>query len=113
VAGIEVPPNRPIVGDRLYQIESGIVGMFHRRCKDVEPLEYVPFPASLVGRPEVEIVLGKGSGVANVEEHLERRGLQATPDQVLEIVNRVKQASIEKKGLLTDAEFGAILAQVL
>ncbi len=113
VAGIELPPNRPIVGDRLYQIESGIVGMFHRRCKDLDPLEYVPFPAALVGRPEVEIVLGKGSGVANVEEHLERRGLKATPDQVLEMVNRVKLVSIEKKGLLTDAEFEAIVAAVL
>ncbi len=113
LAGFELPPNRPIVGERLYQIESGIVGMFHRRCKGSDPLEYIPFPAELVGRPGVEIVLGKGSGVANVEEHLERRGLQATPEQVLEMVARVKQTSIQKKGLLTDAEFEAVVKAVL
>jgi isopropylmalate/homocitrate/citramalate synthase len=113
LAGFQLPPNRPIVGDWLYHIESGIVGMFHRRCKQIEPLEYIPFPPELVGRPGVEIVLGKGSGLANVEEHLERRGLQATPEQANEIVARVKQTSIEKKGLLTDAEFDAILKAVL
>ena len=113
LAGFQLPPNRPIVGDWLYHIESGIVGMFHRRCKQIEPLEYIPFLPELVGRPGVEIALGKGSGLANVEEHLERRGLQATPEQANEIVARVKQTSIEKKGLLTDAEFDAILKAVL
>lgn len=113
LAGFQLPPNRPIVGDSLYHIESGIVTMFHRRCRNVEPLEYLPFLPELVGRPGVEIALGKGSGLANVEEHLERRGLQATAEQANEIVARVKQLSIEKKGLLTDAEFGRIVDAVL
>jgi isopropylmalate/homocitrate/citramalate synthase len=101
------------VGDSLYNIESGIVAMFHRRCKRVEPLEYIPFLPEVAGRPGVDIALGKGSGLANVEEHLDRRGLQATPEQANEIVNLVKQTSIEKKALLTDAEFGEILDTVL
>jgi isopropylmalate/homocitrate/citramalate synthase len=113
LAGFRLPPNRPIVGDWLYHIESGIVGMFHRRCKVIEPLEYIPFLPELVGRPGVEIALGKGSGLANVEEHLERRGVQVTPEQANEIVARVKQSSIEKKGLLTGAEFDAIVKAVL
>jgi isopropylmalate/homocitrate/citramalate synthase len=113
LAGFQLPPNRPIVGDSLYNIESGIVAMFHRRCKQVEPLEYIPFLPEVAGRPGVDIALGKGSGLANVEEHLERRGLHATPEQANEIVNLVKQASIEKKALLTDAEFGKILDTVL
>jgi len=113
LAGFRLPPNRPIVGDWLYHIESGIVGMFHRRCKVIEPLEYIPFLPELVGRPGVEIALGKGSGLANVEEHLERRGIQVTPEQANEIVARVKQSSIEKKGLLTGAEFDAIVSAVV
>ncbi len=113
LAGFDVPPNRPIVGDSLYYIESGIVAMFHRRCKTVEPMEYVPFAPELVGRPGVDIALGKGSGLANIEEHLERRKLQATPEQANEIVARVKQRSIEKKALLTDAEFDEIVEKVL
>jgi isopropylmalate/homocitrate/citramalate synthase len=113
LCGFSLPPNRPIVGDSLYHIESGIVTMFHRRCKDVEPMEYVPFAADLVGRPGIDIALGKGSGLANIEEHLERRGKTATPEQANDILGRVKQTSIQKKGLLTDAEFDGILAAVL
>lgn len=113
LAGINVPPNRPIVGDSLYYIESGIVAMFHRRCKDVEPLEYIPFLPEVVGRPKVDVALGKGSGLANIEEHLERCGLQANSDQANEILSRVKEISIEEKRLLSEAEFQQIAKEVL
>lgn len=113
LGAFELPPNRPIVGDALYNIESGIVTMFHRRCRSVEPLEYIPFAPEMVGRPGVDVALGKGSGIANIEEHLERRGLEATAEQTNEILARVKQLSIEKKALLTGAEFDQIAAAVL
>jgi isopropylmalate/homocitrate/citramalate synthase len=113
LAGFQVPPNRPIVGDWLYYIESGVVSMFHRRCKQVEPLEYIPFAPEMVGRPGVDIALGKGSGQANVEEHLERRHIQVSAYQLDAIVARVKQLSIEKKALLTGAEFDKIVSAVL
>jgi len=113
LAGFQVPPNRPIVGDWLYYIESGIVTMFHRRCRNVEPLEYIPFAPEMVGRPGVDIALGKGSGLANIEEHLERRRIEATPQQAEAILAGVKQRSIEKKGLLTDAEFEKVVDSVL
>jgi isopropylmalate/homocitrate/citramalate synthase len=113
LSNIKLPPNRPIVGDSLYNIESGIVAMFHRRCKDAEPLEYIPFLPEVVGRPGVEIALGKGSGAANIEEHLEKRGRKATADQIKVLLDRVKQAGIEKKALVTDAEFDQILVDVL
>ncbi len=113
LAGFTLPPNSPIVGDWLYSIESGIVSMFHRRCKNVEPLEYIPFAPQMAGRPGIDIALGKGSGLANIEEHLERRKIDATPDQANEIVARVKQFSIEHKRLLTAAEFEEIVNAVL
>lgn len=113
LAGLELPPNRPIVGDWLYYIESGIVTMFHRRCKKAAPLEYIPFAPEMVGRPAPDVALGKGSGIANIEEHLERRGLTATAEQANEILARVKQIAIEKKALLTAAEFEQIADAVL
>ena len=113
LSNVELPPNRPIVGDSLYKIESGIVAMFHRRCKNVEPLEYIPFLPQVVGRPGVEIALGKGAGLANVEEVLEARGLSADAEQTKEIVDRVKQFSIRNKALLTNEEFDSIAGEVL
>jgi len=112
-AGIQLPPNRPLVGEMLYDIESGIVAMFHRRCKDIEPCEYIPFVPELIGRPPVRIALGKGCGNANVEEKLAERGRSATPVQIQEIVARVKAQAIEQKRLLTEAEFDEILRDVL
>ena len=53
-----------------------------------------------------------GSGLANVEEHLERRAISVTPEQADAIVMRVKQISIEKKALLTDAEFDDVVQSV-
>jgi isopropylmalate/homocitrate/citramalate synthase len=113
LAGLKLPPNRPIVGDSLYYIESGIVSMFHRRCKDVEPLEYIPFLPELVGRPGVDIALGKGSGIANIEEHLDRLGVAASADQAKAILDVVKQTSIERKALLTVEDFEGIVQSVM
>jgi len=113
LARFNIPPNRPIVGDWLYYIESGIVGMFHRRCKDIEPTEYLPFLPGVVGRPGADIALGKGCGVASVEEHLERRGRSATDEQKNEIVARVKALAMQKKQLLSGEEFDQIATAVL
>ena len=113
LSGLTLPPNRPIVGDSLLYIESGIVSMFHRRCKDVEPTEYMPFLPETVGRPGVKIALGKGSGLANIEEYLEKRGIKATPEQANAILAQVKQSAIERKQLLNDAEFDGIVSSVI
>ena len=113
LSGLTLPPNRPIVGDSLLYIESGIVSMFHRRCKDVEPTEYMPFLPETVGRPGVKIALGKGSGLANIEEYLEKRGIKATPEQSNAILAQVKQKAIERKQLLNDAEFDGIVSSVI
>jgi isopropylmalate/homocitrate/citramalate synthase len=114
VGKFKLMANKPIVGESLYAVESGIVAMFHRRCRTVEPLECMPFDPSLVGLPPMSIVLGKGSGIASVDEHLEKRGVKnATDEQKLDMVMRVKNLSIKKKDLITDKEFDAIVKAVL
>ena len=56
------PPNRPIVGDRLYEVESGIIAGWVGLARKEHPLEYVPFAPDLVGQKPVSTVLGKNSG---------------------------------------------------
>jgi isopropylmalate/homocitrate/citramalate synthase len=114
VGKFKLMQNKPIVGESLYRVESGIVAMFHRRCRDAEPLECMPFDPALVGLPPMSIVLGKGSGIASVEELLEKRGIKnANDDQKLDMVMRVKNLSIRKKDLITDKEFDGIVKEVL
>jgi len=112
-AKVTIPGNRPIVGDMLYQVESGIVAGFVRRAREKHPLEFVPFAADLIGQKPVTIVLGKNSGLPSIQEWCEKLNVQASEEQMMEMLRRVKEKSFEKKDLLTEDDFKAIVGQVL
>jgi isopropylmalate/homocitrate/citramalate synthase len=112
-AKVAIPGNRPIVGDMLYQVESGIVAGFVRRARKEHPLEYVPFAPELVGQKPVSIVLGKNSGLPSIQEWCEKLNIQANEEQMLEMLRLVKEKSFEKKDLLTEDEFKAVIGQTM
>ena len=112
-AKVTIPGNRPIVGDMLYQVESGIVAGFVRKARAEHPLEYVPFASELVGQKPVSIVLGKNSGMPSMQEWCEKLKVNASEDQMLEMLGLVKEKSFEKKDLLTEDEFKAIVDRVM
>ncbi len=112
-AKVSVPPNRPIVGDKLYEVESGIIAGWVRLAREKYPLEYVPFSPELVGQKPVSIVLGKNSGPPSMLEWCEKLGVTATEEERMAMLQRVKAKSFEKKDLLTEDEFKAIVEQVL
>jgi len=111
-AKVTIPGNRPIVGDMLYQIESGIVAGFFRKARDKHPLEYVPFSAAMVGQKPVGIVIGKNSGLPSVQEWCEKLKIRATEAEMMAMIPIIKKASFKKKDLLTEREFLAIVRQV-
>ena len=113
LAKVTQPPNRPIVGDKLYEVESGIIAGWVRLARKDHPLEYVPFAPELVGQKPVSIVIGKNSGPPTMEEWCEKLGIAATDDEKMSILQLVKAKSFEKKDLLTPDEFKAIADQVL
>ena len=113
LAKVTQPPNRPIVGDKLYEVESGIIAGWVRLAHKEHPLEYVPFAPELVGQKPVSIVLGKNSGPPSMEEWCEKLGVKATDEERMAMLQLVKAKSFEKKDLLTADEFKAIVEQVL
>ena len=113
LAKVTQPPNRPIVGERLYDVESGIIAGWVRLCRENNPLEYVPFAPELVGQKPVNIVLGKNSGPPSIQEWCEKLGITATDEQKMAMLMGVKAKSFEKKDLLTADEFKAIADSVL
>jgi isopropylmalate/homocitrate/citramalate synthase len=113
LAKVTQPPNRPIVGDKLYEIESGIIAGWFRLSRKDHPLEYIPFSPELVGQKPVNIVLGKNSGPPSMEEWFEKLGIQGTDEEKMAVLQAVKAKSFEKKDLLTVDEFKAIIATVL
>src|SRR5436309_4269511 len=113
LAKVSQPPNRPHVGNKLYEVETGIIAGWIRLARKDHPLEYVPFSPELVGQKPVSIVLGKNSGPPSIEEWCEKLGVKATEEQRMAMLQQVKAKSFEKKDLLTADEFKAIVDRVL
>ena len=113
IAGVEQPSNRPITGTRLFDVESGIPAGFVRNTRDIDLTETLPYLPSLVGQSGPTLVLGKGNGLPNIDEALERLEIIANDAQKLEMLTRVKLRSLELRGLVDDNDFRAIANSVL
>lgn len=113
IARQPMPTNRQIVGDMLFDIESGIIASWYKNAAKDHFLEVFPFHPKLVGQRMPRVVLGKNSGLDSIRMHLQRIRVKATDDQVNDILMRVKRASLKKKGLLDDKEFRTIVRQVV
>ena len=113
LSGVQQPSNRPVTGTQLFEVESGIIATWARNVREVDRTESLPYLPELVGQVGPRIVLGKGSGIDNVAEGLERIGVAATPDESLEILRLVKVRSLERKSLLDDSDLQNIADSVV
>jgi isopropylmalate/homocitrate/citramalate synthase len=114
LAGVPVAYNRSVVGDRIFNVESGIITTWVKNVGSEHLLEAFPFRPEYVGQTGPEIVLGKGSGLDSVLIWLDKCGLgPASDEQVAEILARVKAASLERKGLLDEDMFREIAQDTL
>ncbi|MDF3000090.1 MAG: 2-isopropylmalate synthase [Bacillota bacterium] len=108
ISGVPIPLNMPVSGVRNYTRESGIgVDLVMK-----EPLAMFATAPALYGKTG-DIKIGKKSGKASVEYFLDKFHLQATDEEIGEILNRIKAEGAEKKRLLTDDEFKEIHARAV
>jgi isopropylmalate/homocitrate/citramalate synthase len=107
IAGFNLAPNKPIAGARTFTRESG---MGIEMLKD-QPLGLYCLHPRLVGQ-QARYLLGKKSGNPSVAMKLEDLELTASEDDVGEILRRVKELGMSKKGPVTDDEFRDIHAAV-
>ncbi len=106
MAGHQLEPWKPVVGENLFMRESGAVAsQFHI------PEAIEPFSADLVGAKR-EIVLGKKSGLDSITIKAKELGISLTAEQQQAVLAAVKRAGVEKRGLITDAEFRFIVHRV-
>lgn len=101
---IPVSPMRPVVGDKVFTRESGLV--------IAQMLAYPPsvegYAPEVVGR-EREVALGKKSGKKSIEYALDVIGAKATDEQIEELLSEVKLASLKNKGSVSIAEFAEMI----
>ncbi len=105
VSGAIVPRNRPIVGDDLFKIESGIIATWLLNCGEEDLTTVVPFRPSMVGQKSPVAVIGKGCGIDNVKHYLDKFQIQYTEEQAMELLMAIKEWGLKAKRLMEDDEF--------
>ena len=113
LSGHAVASNRPVVGDALFQIESGIIASWWQNCGEQNATELFPYRWDVVGQPGAKVVLGKGSGIDSIKAGLRSMGIDFTEEEAMSVVMAVKEFSLQRKRLLTDAEFRSVVNKVL
>lgn len=109
VANVPIARNKPLLGAGNFTRESGIGIQYVMH----DPLVMFGTHPAFTGRVG-EVVLGKKSGKASVVYKLNELGLaEANDEQNAAILDRVKQAGIKKRDILSDDEFTAIANSVL
>ena len=112
-AGLPVRPNQAVIGPTLFHVESGIIASWMRMTGREHRLELVPFAPELVGQKDIQLVMGKNSGLDSVRTWLEEAEMTATDEQMLEMLKLVKNKAFEKSGLISRKEFKELAARVL
>jgi isopropylmalate/homocitrate/citramalate synthase len=106
LGGYELEPWKAVVGENLFVRESGAVAaQFH------DPPSIEPFSSTLVGA-ERRIVLGKKSGLDSIRIKAVELGLDVPEERRAAVLEAVKRLGTDKRGLVTDDEFRALVAEL-
>lgn len=105
--GVPISPTKAVIGANAFAHEAGI----HTHGVLAEASTYEPVSPEIVGQRR-RLIFGKHTGRHAVEKELERKGLDASEEQVEDIFKRVKDLGDRGK-LVTDAEWSAIVDDVI
>jgi isopropylmalate/homocitrate/citramalate synthase len=112
LTGLTIPANRPLVGETAYNIESGIVANWYKNIYHEKPTLIFPVAPSFVGHHPPQIVLGKKSGVDNIQLWASWLGIELNEDEIKEALAAVKTKAIELKRPLSELEFKDIVTNI-
>lgn len=88
LTGIPLAPNKPIAGENIFATEAGI----HQDGLLKNPDTYLPYRPERVGVSGIKLVLGRHSGRRAVAHRLQELGLELSDEQVMSVLNGIKQA---------------------
>lgn len=106
-AKLPIPANQPWVGPNPFSHESGIHVAAILNC----PMTYESIDPQQVGNKR-RLIFGKHSGTALVKSKLVERNVEATQEQICDIVRAIKRAG-EDHGRVADDEFWEIVQNVM
>jgi len=113
LSGVEVPACRPFIGDGAYSIESGIVTGWYKNAFESSPTTVFPVHPDFVGHEAPRILMGKKSGLDNIEIWTKKLGIELSEEEAMEVLREVKLKSHDLKRTLTEKEFMHIAENVV
>lgn len=93
VTGVQVPPNKAVVGSNAFAHEAGI----HQDGILKNPLTYEILPPTAVGVPARQLVVGKHSGRNALRASLKELGYEPTDEELAECYRQVTILADEAK----------------
>lgn len=99
---------KPISGDFYFQMQSGVVIHAIEKASEagLGDRVWAAFAPEVIGKTGYEYLLSKMSGVGTVKIFLEKLGLEATKEEMRELLEIVKEQSNLVKGSVSLQEFG-------
>lgn len=104
IIGIQVPPNKAIVGANAFAHEAGI----HQHGVLAERSTYEIMTPESIGIPQNLMVLGKHSGKHAFETRLKDLGYDVTPERLNVLFEHFKMVA-DKKKVISDRDIEAII----
>lgn len=114
ISKIKVANNKPVVGKRLFWVESGIVVDAVEKLNEagIEPA-MTPYLPSLVGMGEIDVKLGAFSGKASVKYWLKRFGINCSEELIDEITDRTRKEGRIRGAVIELEDFRKIIEGVI
>ena len=99
ITGEEIPENKPLIGKRIFDVESGI----HVDGILKNPKSFEPYEPSKIGKA-IKIIIGKFSGNKAIKIKLNELNIPYNDKDIDKILNEVRTMSTKKKRSLDDSE---------
>lgn len=112
LSGTQVPSSRPFIGEGAYSIESGIVTGWFNNIFAADPTTVFPVNPEFVGHDSPKILMGKKSGLDNVNIWSRKLNIELTEAEKEAILKHVKLKSHDLKRVLSEDEFKRIVGEI-
>jgi len=106
LTGIDVQPNKAIVGANAFAHESGI----HQHGVMTEKRTYEIMTPESIGLSQNRMVLGKLSGKHAFEERLKEMGYNLKPEEIVKAFEKFKELA-DKKKIVLDRDIEALVGE--
>ncbi len=107
-----ISSRKAVVGPRLFELETGVGIDFMKKLgrEGINPI--YPFSPEIVGQKPIYFVLGKGSGRASIKHFLDEVRIEATKEEIDQILEQVKDTSEVLKSPVSEETFLEIVSRI-